>query len=1105
MHAERDHLRNVVFPALEERLRSRRLHLEPIDLRLGVETVDVAGEPEKELRVLKVCLDEIERSRPFLIVLLGERYGWVPPEELMAAATREAGFQTPLAGKSVTALEIEFGLLKKDPSQRERCFLYFRDPLQLANQPPEIIAQYSDAASGSGVAHGRLEALKAQLQADPVLGSRVRRYAANWDGSKVVGLDAWGAQVLQDLWGELDLETHAFAGEINPSWEVQEWEVLQEFIEHSGLNFTGRSELLRALVEHARSAPVDGVPWGICITGAPGTGKSALFARVCHRLAEDPGVVLLAHAAGISPRASTVDGMLRRWIVELGGAPPSDNSSEALESAFAELLAATSVNRRVVVVIDALNQFEPAPRAQHLTWLPKSWPPNARLITTSQPGSESAALSQRSGVQTHALAALDPASSREIAVSVCRRYHREFHPQVLATILSKRGVDGPAAGNPLWLTLAMEELNLLDADDFARADRVFEGTPEQRLHQMVLDVATRLPPDVEGLYEWMLRRNEIVCGEAWAKALACTLALSRFGWREQDLRRLVPAAAGLLVSNAFLDGWDDLKLATLRRGFRAHLLKRGTIEQFDFRHEQMRLAIRRRNLDNPAMERSLHLLIVAYLSSLASPDPIADSELMHHLIGAGDLWLAARYYGGALSPVQESAANAIVATYLLSGPSPQNDNPLEWVLLLPRQGSPEDRAGTAGRFLSSLDEVLSGRAAQDIRLALLRSSEAVYAELVALDQPKRDWLRGFVISEMRVGDLLRTQSAWAEALVTYRAGLALAERLAVTDPEDWLIGSDIAIAHGKIGELLERQGDYPAALEEYLTAEKHIEDLVVRLPSEHRLRRELAGWQLAVARVLRRQGEMSGAITRCRAAVDVLESLATSDSAGPRPLSDPMVVSVRRDLFVARHEIAGLLQSLGDLEGALENHQMALSIATSMASRDPANRRWQDDLATGHSSMAGILSARGALSEALQSAQIALSIAQRLEQADPTNTDLQESLADSHQQVADLLVALQLDAAGALASYKAALLMRQHLMEADPGNTQWKRAVAVTCYRLARFCQLIGDHAGITQFAETCHQILAGMQSGGISLDPTSQRMLVQVRSVLAGLSGQQS
>ena len=80
MHAERDWLRNRVFPRLEEQLRQRRHHLELIDLRLGVETAQADTEEARELLVLKVCLDEIKRSRPFLVVVLGDRYGWVPPD-----------------------------------------------------------------------------------------------------------------------------------------------------------------------------------------------------------------------------------------------------------------------------------------------------------------------------------------------------------------------------------------------------------------------------------------------------------------------------------------------------------------------------------------------------------------------------------------------------------------------------------------------------------------------------------------------------------------------------------------------------------------------------------------------------------------------------------------------------------------------------------------------------------------------------------------------------------------------------------------------------------------------------------------------------------------
>ena len=72
MQAERDWLCQRVFPRIEEKLRKRKLHLEPIDLRLGIETAQAGTEEERELLVLKVCLNEIKRSRPFIIVLLGK-------------------------------------------------------------------------------------------------------------------------------------------------------------------------------------------------------------------------------------------------------------------------------------------------------------------------------------------------------------------------------------------------------------------------------------------------------------------------------------------------------------------------------------------------------------------------------------------------------------------------------------------------------------------------------------------------------------------------------------------------------------------------------------------------------------------------------------------------------------------------------------------------------------------------------------------------------------------------------------------------------------------------------------------------------------------------
>ena len=65
-----------VFPALRARLKDRFVELVDVDLRWGI-TVEEAERGE----VLPICLAEIDRSRPYFIGMLGERYGWIPPHE----------------------------------------------------------------------------------------------------------------------------------------------------------------------------------------------------------------------------------------------------------------------------------------------------------------------------------------------------------------------------------------------------------------------------------------------------------------------------------------------------------------------------------------------------------------------------------------------------------------------------------------------------------------------------------------------------------------------------------------------------------------------------------------------------------------------------------------------------------------------------------------------------------------------------------------------------------------------------------------------------------------------------------------------------------------
>ena len=76
MHAERDRLNRFVFPELRSRCARRGIEFIGVDLRWGV-----TSEAARMRGTTRICLDEIDRCRPFFLGLLGQRRGWVPPLE----------------------------------------------------------------------------------------------------------------------------------------------------------------------------------------------------------------------------------------------------------------------------------------------------------------------------------------------------------------------------------------------------------------------------------------------------------------------------------------------------------------------------------------------------------------------------------------------------------------------------------------------------------------------------------------------------------------------------------------------------------------------------------------------------------------------------------------------------------------------------------------------------------------------------------------------------------------------------------------------------------------------------------------------------------------
>ena len=121
MQLEREELIKRVFPQIRRRCEARGVGWSEVDLRWGV-----TDEQKAEGAVLPICLAEIDRSRPYFIGLLGQRYGWVP-DELPAELAEQMGWLKEAADRSVTELEILHGVLN-DPESAGHAFFYVRDP-----------------------------------------------------------------------------------------------------------------------------------------------------------------------------------------------------------------------------------------------------------------------------------------------------------------------------------------------------------------------------------------------------------------------------------------------------------------------------------------------------------------------------------------------------------------------------------------------------------------------------------------------------------------------------------------------------------------------------------------------------------------------------------------------------------------------------------------------------------------------------------------------------------------------------------------------------------------------------------------------------------------
>ena len=92
----------------------------------------------------------------------------------------------------------------------------------------------------------------------------------------------WGDKVYDDILRECENQAEDTWNLLPKNWQEQELALLDAFIKGHTDIFRGRELLLEELKSHFFCS--DKTNWGLVLTGESGSGKSAVFSKICEAM-----------------------------------------------------------------------------------------------------------------------------------------------------------------------------------------------------------------------------------------------------------------------------------------------------------------------------------------------------------------------------------------------------------------------------------------------------------------------------------------------------------------------------------------------------------------------------------------------------------------------------------------------------------------------------------------------------------------------------------------------------------------------------------------------------------------------------------------------------
>jgi len=379
---------------------------------------------------------------------------------------------------SATHQEIVHGAMRVADAN-EHVFFFFRT---IKGMPRDMRAKdFIDLDEGEfdSEAHVQLQNLKQRLRQR--LGDKNVKddYNAEWVGEdeKKISLEHL-KDLERDVWQSL---SGIIEAEITRLKEIDPLD--KEIIDHEAFgadrarSFVGRAQTLERIASYVNETSSH--PLGVF--GEPGSGKSALMAKVAMLIRKDWPDTIVRYV-GATPASSDIRRLLTGLCEQvavmfdfkeqqrqrLADAKDEEvrqrimseylipHNLEELQKTFNDFLTKVPPTRRLVILLDAIDQLTEMANARKLWWLPSDLPENVRMIVSTSSALDECLSSLKAKLPEENLVELEPMTfeeGRQLVELWLTQDERDLQPDQKREVLEKFS----QSGLPLYLKLVFEE------------------------------------------------------------------------------------------------------------------------------------------------------------------------------------------------------------------------------------------------------------------------------------------------------------------------------------------------------------------------------------------------------------------------------------------------------------------------------------------------------------------------------------------------------------------------------------------------------------------------------------------------------------------------